>query len=107
MGYLLRELNRTSRHSTGFGTVDRLGEPWNVILRDAHVFLYYRPADEFDYSMREVVRIYKSLIWKGAYNEIFDFIQFTMRHRDCPLGACASFVTFLIGKGRAAGMISE
>jgi hypothetical protein len=54
------------------------------ILQDAHVLLYHKPADEFDSCLEETMFIYKNLVLKGAYNEVFDFIQFAMRHSDSP-----------------------
>jgi hypothetical protein len=32
------------------------------------------------------MRVYKRLIWEGTYNEVFDFVQFTMRHGESPYG---------------------
>ena len=53
-------------------------------MYDAHVLLYHKPADEFDSALDHMLHIYKTLILNGAFNEIFDFIQFVMRHRARP-----------------------
>ena len=61
----------------------RVSEVWETILRDAHVFLYHKPADEFDASFDELVDQYETLIWSNIFNEVVDFLQFVMRHPVC------------------------
>jgi hypothetical protein len=83
--YLLRELQKTSYRAIG-RSYTLIGEPWYLILRDAHVFLYHKPTDEFDSYLEETMVIYKELIIKGTYNMVFDFVQFVMRHPGAPYG---------------------
>jgi hypothetical protein len=102
----LLKLKRTSYRSTRLRPAERLGGAWAGILHDAHVFLYHRPADEFDYALNAVMSTYKTLIWDGAHNEIFDFIQFTMRHSECPY-SLTSDIGRILHQCRAAYTIMD
>jgi hypothetical protein len=84
--HLVSEFRRTMLRGTGLGSVDRVGGPWRIILYDANIYLYHKPADEFDSTLKDVMRAYKHLVWEGAFNEIFDFLQFVMRHPEKPSG---------------------
>jgi hypothetical protein len=55
--------------------------------------LYHRPVDEFESGLTYAMQDYTHPIWNGEYNEIFDFIQFVMRHHDSPYG----FATEMFG----------
>jgi hypothetical protein len=79
--YIVQELERTS--SISYYGHTYVGGVWETILRGAHVFLYHKPADDFDLSLGEVSRRYKTLVWNRPFNEVFDFVQFVMRHPSC------------------------
>ena len=99
--HLVDQFERTATRGQGFGSIDRLGAPWRKVLRDAHVILYHRPVDEFESGLKYAMQDYKHLVWHGEYNEIFDLIQFKMRHPDCPYHF-ASEVRSILRRSRAA-----
>jgi hypothetical protein len=83
--YMFQELERRSFKSN----LDRrthVGGPWRAILPDTHVLLFHRPADEFQSHLLDVQHFYKKLIWEGSFNQVFDFLQFAMRHPACEEG---------------------
>lgn len=75
------DLRSSSGHVKYQGT--RIMGRWKNILYYDHVFVSHLPADDFtvDYSYHKD-RL-KKLILHGAFNEIFDFLQHVMRHKDC------------------------
>jgi hypothetical protein len=44
----------------------------------------HRPADEFSNACKAVFAELKPLIWTGDYVEVLGFLQFVIRHRECP-----------------------
>jgi hypothetical protein len=57
---------------------------WAVVLRDWHVTREFKAIDEFLEGYESVVPKLKNLIFNGTYVEIFDFLQFAIRHRKHP-----------------------
>ncbi len=92
------ESNRTHTGVAGRYIVDGV---WAKVLYDWHVLKLHRPADDFNPRFAERVEDLKHLILKGAYNEIFDFCQFVMRHRACPYSFRAT-VAYVLESSRAA-----
>ena len=79
-GYLFQELERTCINHYGDYYISGI---WQQVLRDAHVFLYHKPVDEFDSSLKNLSATYKGLVWNGGFSEVFDLLQFIMRHPSC------------------------
>lgn len=104
--YLVDELRRTRSGGRGMGAREQVGAPWYGILRDAHRFLYHFPADEFDPVLTKVMDTYKRLMWEGAYNQIFDFLQFAMRHSK-HLHSLAEDIDRILRRCRAAYTIID
>ena len=57
---------------------------WKNILTFLHVGHYGRALDEFDSSLRNFVRVYKSIFMRDQFNELFDLLLAIMRHPQCP-----------------------
>ena len=58
-----------------------VGQPWDTILYDYHVFILIEPGDEFRDDLDQQVRATKQLLLRGTYNRVFDFLQFIIRHK--------------------------
>lgn len=58
--------------------------PWKSILQTWHIAVCNLPADEYSSNLVRNIEMVKKLILHGTYNEVFDFIQFVLRDRDCP-----------------------
>lgn len=76
----------TERHAPGapdyeYATVDN---PWKEVLRDLHVQVFNESIDGYRSYFKDVCESYNLFIWNAEYNEVFDLIQFTMRHPLCP-----------------------
>ena len=80
---IFEELQSSSSHPTMTGH-RYLEEAWFTILYEKHVELDHLSADEYDNDLDDNVEATKRLITKGAWNKVFDFLQFVMRHRECP-----------------------
>ena len=61
-----------------------VGNPWNVILDNFHVFSLRRPSDEFNNRFEAQIKILKEIILRDDYNRVFDFFQFVLRHSHVP-----------------------
>ena len=53
---------------------------WKGILYDFHVNSLCKAADEFSYALVDQTRELKKLFQEAPYNQVFDFIQFVLRH---------------------------
>ncbi|MYD86241.1 MAG: hypothetical protein F4Y14_08720 [Acidobacteria bacterium] len=68
-----------------FGGHGRVPRPWKPVLRDVHVKLFVRPADEFESDAMPIRDLYKPMILQSLpYNRLFDLLQHMMRHPECP-----------------------
>ena len=71
--------------TTDYAKLSWIQPPWRTVLRDAHIRLLARPADEFSSLSDTICDIYKSFFLSGVpYNTLFDVLQHLMRHDDCP-----------------------
>jgi hypothetical protein len=61
-----------------------IGGNWRAILEYRHTNLLHRPTDEFDSRWETVVNEIKNLIMRGDYAQFFGFLQYVMRHPECP-----------------------
>ena len=97
------ELQKSSEYP-GFGPHKVLCDPWLSILYDLHVKVAHLPADQYVAILNENVALLKRVIMEGAYNKVFDSLQFVMRHRLCP-SRFTERVNWNLRAGRAAYMV--
>ena len=57
---------------------------WKTILYDKHVFRDHLMVDDFDNVARVLIDGIKVIFTKGDYISIFGFLQYVLRHPDCP-----------------------
>lgn len=57
---------------------------WNDVLLSWHVTKEFKPIDEYDNHVQIVTAKLKDLLFKGTYIDVFDFLQFALRHRKSP-----------------------
>ncbi|MGO6834998.1 AbiJ-NTD4 domain-containing protein [Rhizobium ruizarguesonis] len=74
---------------------------WAVILRDWHVTREFRAIDDFSGGYASVVPKLKDLFFNGSYVEIFDFLQFSIRHQKRP-HRLAETTAYILTKTKAA-----
>ena len=98
---MVYEKLRESSEYPGYGSQQVLCGPWLSILFDLHVRVAHLPADQYDANLNENVALLKRVIIKGAYNKVFDSLQFVMRHPLCPR-RFAERVNWNLRAGRAA-----
>src|SRR4051794_16012415 len=67
-----------------------VGGPWFQILYDKHVERDFGMADEFVSNFGHQSDLVKDIITGGDYVKLFGFLQFVMRHRECPYGLPAA-----------------
>ena len=72
-----------------------LSEPWYSIVFDYSVSILNIPSDEFNGQLDTQLCGMKKLFLHGAYNRVFDFLQFVMRHELVPNGFREVAVTIL------------
>jgi hypothetical protein len=66
--------------------VDERGDSWEAILYNFHVRRQFLPADRFDKHLHALVNPVRTIIYDGNYVNIFDFLQFVLRHPSCTSG---------------------
>jgi hypothetical protein len=76
------ELLRTKRQLDY--SKDRLGSAWTAILRDWFVHHEHGFADEFSHVLEDWLAPLKAKFVRRNYLEIFEFVQFTIRHPEAP-----------------------
>ena len=59
-------------------------EPWETILLHYHILHLHKPADEFSSAYEAHASEIKKLFLHGAFNQVFDFLQFVLRHPSTP-----------------------
>ena len=72
-------VNSESRPYSGW-----VGKYWRAVLSFLHVRYYGHALDEFDSSLENFVRVYKSTFMQARFNELFDLLLAIMRHPECP-----------------------
>lgn len=78
-----------------------LENPWHEIMRDWHVLFLKGWMDEYDNQSSTQIEIAKTIVSRGAYNEVFDFLQFILRHPRKP-HRIEDTIRNLLGYGKAA-----
>ncbi len=61
-----------------------LSDPWNTILRDAHVFRDHRAIDEFPPRFKDIVTRVKTVIRGGHWSAVLGWLEFVLKHPACP-----------------------
>jgi AbiJ N-terminal domain 4 len=89
-------------------TSDRrsLGINWSQLLFDYHVSREHRPADEYTNDGIPAIQKLKGIMLSRNYVQVFGFLQFVIRHRECPLGF-QERLNFTLTEGRAAYRILD
>jgi hypothetical protein len=67
-----------------------LGTPWSEILHDMFVYRSHRMTDEFSSRFDAIVAEVKKIFAEGNYIEVFGWLQWVLRRRDCPAGFAES-----------------
>jgi hypothetical protein len=75
---------QTATITSSMGEGAWLKGDWSEILHDRHVHRLHKMSDDFDNSARRQISEIKSIFEKGAYHDILGFLQFVLRHRQCP-----------------------
>ncbi len=70
---------------TEFPTRRYFDKPWSVILFHKHVYRDHKMADEFGNSYPGAMEDVKQTFLTGDYVAIFDFIEWVLRRKDCPI----------------------
>lgn len=85
---LLSDLFYTNiRTITGpFTIAHELEERWRAIALELHRYFWKRPLEDFSGSPRAFLNQCKNVVLSKdiPFNEVFDFLQMIMRHRQCP-----------------------
>ena len=58
--------------------------PWRDILKAKHCDLDHAPLDKWDHEFQRIRRNLRGYIEAQPFNEVFDLIQFVLRHPLCP-----------------------
>jgi len=80
--------------------------PWNDILFAMHIHRDHGMVDEFEQACDHHAERMKSIIQRGTYLQVFGWIQWVLRRKDCP----AMFVVGIdqaLEEGRAAYRIVD
>ena len=59
-------------------------QEWATIMRHFYVWHDFVPLDELDIRYNVVLNDLKNRILRLPFNQVFDLIQFVMRHSECP-----------------------
>jgi hypothetical protein len=74
--------NYTGHSRDGYGRLDPwLNKPWKSILFDWHTLHEHEFADEFRNDAAKLKDGIKSIVARGDYIRLFEFLQFVIRHR--------------------------
>lgn len=83
-----------------------LGSRWERVLRGYSLDVLHRFVDDFDRNVVPWEKELRGLFEAGDYIMIFEFLQYVVRHRDCPQGLAAQIQSALI-QSRSAYRIIE
>ena len=73
-----------SYDSTGYGGSSVIEGKWQKILLDRFVSRLHRFVDEFEDKFATQEAAVKKIFKEGSYFEIFGFLQYVLRHGQCP-----------------------
>ncbi len=74
------------KHSSVGGVWPWVDGRWKAILTDKHVRMDHGFADELNLAAKVAVPQIAEVVKRGDYIRFFGFVQFVVRHRDCPSG---------------------
>jgi hypothetical protein len=94
----------TSYSSMGGGSY--LDEKWESILYDSHTLRDHLAADEFRNDARLLIENVKTILIARDYTNVFGFLQFVLRHKNCPY-QFAGGIDWALQSGHAAYRVLE
>jgi hypothetical protein len=77
------ELSSATKNSH-MGGGSWIEDPWKSILFDFYTFHCHKLADEFKNESNSLNRWIKGIVTSKDYIEVFEFLQYVIRHRQCP-----------------------
>lgn len=99
------ELRRCTEHPS-MGGHSFLNDPWSKILYDYHSDFLIRSPDEYENRSATQIEIVKLTILEEDWNQVFDFVQFALRHRELP-HRFADKISYALRRGRAAYVLVD
>lgn len=100
---IVYESLKQSEYMSGFVY---FGHPWDKILSRWHVAVLHRPADEFSSLKKKLLEPLKNLFFEDTYVEVFEFLEFVMKSRECPEGFSKA-VSLALKNTQAAYIVVE
>lgn len=100
-----KSLDAATKYSQ-MGGPSYLGNQWESVLHTWHVRIEFRFSDEFKNESKTLIPKIKMIFEKGDYLEIFRFVEFVIRHSDCPYSLPKQINQALV-VGRAAYRIAD
>jgi len=100
------ELKNSTDPLSGYSPDNDLTDPMHSILRDHYVYELYGMADDFKNDFEHHRQRLRKLFEKGDNVSVFGFIQYVLRHRNCP-DQLAENVNWALQKSRAAYTIVD
>jgi hypothetical protein len=80
----LWDLFRRDIEARGTGAYLNLNDPWCSILRDHHLIILERFSEDYSPIWFALKEDLKKLFAKGGHGDLFEFVQFVLRHKACP-----------------------
>ncbi|MDF0581602.1 AbiJ-NTD4 domain-containing protein [Bradyrhizobium yuanmingense] len=77
-GYIYGLIETNARWQNGRHV---LGEAWDRLLKDVHVFRDHRPIDEFSSRFSDAIRRPKTVFEQGSYSDIYGWLQFILQNK--------------------------
>jgi hypothetical protein len=74
---------------------------WYAIVRHKHVFFDHKMLDDFSRNFDSNKNVVRSVIEHGDYVQVFDLLQYVLRHQSCPDGL-AEGISAVLEQARAA-----
>ncbi len=84
-----------------------VGGQWGNILFDKHTLVDHRYADEFSNNFNNCHSIISTIIKGGDYIKIFGFLQFVIRHDQCPYGLAEAIDDALVSARAAYRVVNN
>ena len=67
-------------------SIELLGDDWEAILYEKHLWIDNRPLENWNSVLYNHIVTIRESVQTLAHNEVFDLIQFVLRHPKCPSG---------------------
>jgi hypothetical protein len=75
--YIHEEIKKTAEHSSAYGW-STLGEPWDRILKQVHVYREHQLIDDFQSELRRALTVVRRVFEEGSYSDIYGWLQFVL-----------------------------